>query len=488
MIQPEAFILLTLANTTLKAGNTTYDGNLALECITVSVNAAQDAQTPARDVYLVLCIKSFETPLDPSSTIRCSIQNSYRYYSFLGGSGEDIVVRIREPSPHEPHVQEDLDTFDSILAQYAEFQRPEQLASAPFEKLDDLRGRVVLVNEDNREVVGELDNQFTIKEDPALGDKSREREPVIIEIPDEGGENAFVYAVPPGEEDMIIKGASFVRYVRCHLKLKRSSCYTSYAISGSTNLVLTAITSASSYAIKHSEPHPSASKSKSSSGTPPPLPPRAIALLTSERTRKGISTVHAMSGQAVQISTQTLGLLDKMIKRAVGSKGKRGRIRESIPMGGSTLSPGSIASPVTRSRSPSPVPPPYSEKPPLPPRPSRSPSPLPPSSSSMGPVDRLRKRDRFIISADMILTSIDDSAKQIMDVGGQQLNAVIGHKYGDEAAQSTSMLTGTAKNVGLVYIDMRGMGRRALIKRVGKEYAKARVSSASSAGRASGKK
>ena len=79
-------------------------------------------------------------------------------------------------------------------------------------------------------------------------------------------------------------------------------------------------------------------------------------------------------------------------------------------------------------------------------------------------------------------------SKRLWMWGGQKLNAVIGHKYGDEAAQSTSMLIGTAKNVGLVYIDMRGMGRRALIKRVGKEYAKARVSSASSAGRASGKK
>jgi spartin len=37
------------------------------------------------------------------------------------------------------------------------------------------------------------------------------------------------------------------------------------------------------------------------------------------------------------------------------------------------------------------------------------------------------------------------------------------------------MLTGTAKNVGLVYIDMRGVGRRALIKRVGKEYVKSRA-------------
>jgi len=85
-----------------------------------------------------------------------------------------------------------------------------------------------------------------------------------------------------------------------------------------------------------------------------------------------------------------------------------------------------------------------------------------------------------MISADLILSTIDDSAKQILDVGGQRLNAVVEHKYGADAARSTSMLTGTAKNVGLVYIDMRGIGRRALIKRAGKEYLKAQVSSAAS--------
>jgi len=77
-----------------------------------------------------------------------------------------------------------------------------------------------------------------------------------------------------------------------------------------------------------------------------------------------------------------------------------------------------------------------------------------------------------MISADLILSTFDDSTKQILNVGSQELNAVVAHKYGPEAANTVSLLTGTATNVAIVYIDMRGIGRRALIKRVGKEYIK----------------
>jgi len=38
-------------------------------------------------------------------------------------------------------------------------------------------------------------------------------------------------------------------------------------------------------------------------------------------------------------------------------------------------------------------------------------------------------------------------------------------------------MAGSARNVCLVYIDMRGIGRRALLKTAGKEFVKARVSS-----------
>src|ERR1700733_855054 len=122
MVQPEAFILLNLPNAILKAGNATYDGILSLECVTISTShTTQGAQRLTRDVYLVLRIKSFETPLDPSGTVQCSIQNGFRYYSFVDGTSGNIVLRLHEPGANEPHVEEDLETFDSILPQYTEF-------------------------------------------------------------------------------------------------------------------------------------------------------------------------------------------------------------------------------------------------------------------------------------------------------------------------------------------------------------------------------
>ena len=36
------------------------------------------------------------------------------------------------------------------------------------------------------------------------------------------------------------------------------------------------------------------------------------------------------------------------------------------------------------------------------------------------------------------------------------------------------LMTGTAKNFALVYIDLRGIGRRAILRRAGKEFVKGR--------------
>jgi len=228
----------------------------------------------------------------------------------------------------------------------------------------------------------------------------------------------------------------------------------SHAISMTTTLLVTTITTASSYYISHSTPSPhhpgtpasgTSSTSRGGSPVPPPLPPRALVFLTSEKTRKGLSTVHAMSGQAVKVSTKTIGVIDSMIRRAMGAKPKRTKyFPYGVPASGpSGKSP--ATGPPLPPRTPSPAlsshstlaPPPYSPKgeksgsltPESAFLPRRSPSPappLPPRSRENQP--RLTTKDHILISADLILSTIDHSTRRMLDTGTEEIGKVVGHK------------------------------------------------------------
>lgn len=276
-------------------------------------------------------------------------------------------------------------------------------------------------------------------------------------------------------------------------------------ISSGTNLLVTTITTASNYYITRSNPSPHHSSfqlttpdhgntkrpasplsSRSHSPTPPPLPPRALVFLTSDRTRKNLRAVHAVSGQAVKVSAKTVKTIDNMIRRAMGARPKENRLRYN-PAPTSSLSVASISH--------------ADLKPPLPPRPnfytsspdSGSPyaPPLPPRSfplspsayqhqqqdsiTTLPPQPRLTTTRRLLISADLILSTIDDSTRKLLDSGTINLGRIVHHKYGVEAAESSLLMAGTARNIGLVYIDMSGMGRRALLRRAGMSFIKGKV-------------
>ncbi|KAG5641100.1 hypothetical protein DXG03_005987 [Asterophora parasitica] len=522
----EAFLLLTLPNITLSLQGVSQTGVLNLECVTVQLPDASTAVQ--RDVYLVLRLGSIETPIDPTRVIRRTDGAGWRTYNFLPVDSDpsELILYVSLPASSEvdSHVHEDLETFEGILAQYGDLQRPSESISvanstptppatsrgfegSASEVIDsskanaiygDLRGRLVVVNQDNGEVVGQIeDSKFRLEEDPTLLQQGHENDAVIIEVPDtRSGEEQdadalqmFIRAVPPDQQDWITKSATIV----------------STAISTTTNLLLTTITTASNYYISHSTPSPyhprsspaSASTSKSPTPTPTPgPPPRALVFLTSERTRKGLSTVHAVSGQAVQVTSKTVSLVDNMIRRAMGSKPKQPR--QFLPRAVSPTPSQSTPYPTYPPRATSPSgakgsylgpPPTYpGPPPPLPTR--RSPSlapPLPPRTVSGPPPNStipvlpprvpLSRTARVLLSADLILSTIDHETRRLLDGGTQTIGSVVGHKYGPQAAESSLLMAGTARNVGLVYIDMRGIGRRALLRRAGTHFVKGQVRS-----------
>jgi spartin len=250
------------------------------------------------------------------------------------------------------------------------------------------------------------------------------------------------------------------------------NAFCSSAISMTTNLLITTITAGSNYYISHSSasPHHSANgrgtpnPSGSSSTAPPPVPPRALVFLTSEKTRKHLSTVHTLTGEAVKISTKTVNMVDGMIRRAMGAKPKRTKYFSagSTAAASGHLSPNTVApSGPSRSSAPSPsskfglAPPAYtayqpgaSEKPMLPSR--RSPSPAPAASGPAPPPlppRALKKKDHILISADLILSTIDDAARRILDAGTENVGKVVGHKYALQISPNMRTFTDLAFQV-----------------------------------------
>ncbi|KAG5219422.1 Senescence domain-containing protein [Salix suchowensis] len=390
---PEAFLLLTLENATVRTPASVLTGVLGLQCVTVTIASDSGTAEPAHDVFLVLQLNGFETPIDPARTITHErSENGTRTYTFhrTDFDNTQLVISITPPEKDQAFL-EDLETFEGILAQYADFR------GQPWGP----EGHLILVNEDNGEVVGEFDRQFAVKEDPQLQEKGHENDPVYIEVQPYD----ICYNKSPAHH-------RHRRFQLLHQPFNTiPACF-----------------------LFRTQPHRSWFRDRATATAP-----RALVFLTSESTRKGLSTVHAITGQAVQVSTKTVSVINDFVRRAVGGKPSR-RNPDCIPT--QTRARSSSGSPVA---SPSPVPAgtllsptavSRDGKPPLPPRRSPSPSipslngpPLPPRGPS--PANhQLSNTARLILSADLILATLDHSTRQVLNTGTERFGAVMGHKYG----------------------------------------------------------
>lgn len=76
--------------------------------------------------------------------------------------------------------------------------------------------------------------------------------------------------------------------------------------------------------------------------------------------------------------------------------------------------------------------------------------------------------NKSMIAFSTLADGIMESGKHLLETSGSAASTVVGHRYGDEAGALTGGLAGGVKNVGLVYIDVTGVSRRAVIKSVAK--------------------
>ncbi|KAG9124234.1 hypothetical protein FRC07_012325 [Ceratobasidium sp. 392] len=397
MAGAEGFLLLTIPNCTLNAQDgTSQSGVLALECVTIPLRGPQTAFSGAapetsneRDVWLVLRLNSFETIISPTQTIN----HNRAQHQFAIPAEDGGVVTLIIPEPVTAAAVEDLESLEVLLSQYGVLQ--ETGAGAPASKgTGDTKGHLVLVDEDNGAMLGTLGDQFHIREDPDLVSKGHEKDPVVIEIP-EKGEQVYVHNIAPDEQDWILRSAGYI----------------SRGILYATDLATKGMQTAAQRYVANNSP------------TTQPI-------VFSETTNANMRRVHNISGQAVNVTARTTGMIHKMIDAGID------RMSKPKPK------------PADRSGA----------APNTPPRPPRL-------------------LNRLLISTDLILTTLEQSAHQLVTHGTDAASTVAGHRYGPDVGASTKSMGETVRNVGVVYIDARGVGRRALIKRAGKRVIKGRLGS-----------
>ena len=83
--------------------------------------------------------------------------------------------------------------------------------------------------------------------------------------------------------------------------------------------------------------------------------------------------------------------------------------------------------------------------------------------------------NKSMIAFSTIADGIEESGKRLLTSSGAAATTVVGHRYGNDARQIAAEVAGGVKNVGLVYIDVAGVSRKAVLKSVAKGMVVGRV-------------
>ena len=312
--------------------------------------------------------------------------------------------------------QEDVDTFETILAQctaFLERAKPPQ-PNRPGEKgyynpadyspggrYADSKGhepgQIVLVDEDDGSVVGELGGDAKVWEDPRL--KMGSKDPVEVQVSQDGKR---IDVRPVSEE--------YLRMAR-HPAYKDSSMVQNAAtasrliVTGSSYIGNVLTSGAESFTQK----------------TRPNAKPLEFGPATHERIRR----INTFTQKTASMSSKTVGRITDVAQNtaATMSGHKKDRMEKGFDEKG---------------------------------------QPLQKEEYKPGLLNK------SMIAFSTIADGIATSGKSLLTTSGAAASTVVGHRWGDQAGSMAADLAGGVKNVGLVYIDVAGVSRRAVIKSVAK--------------------
>ncbi|KAI0538026.1 senescence-associated protein-domain-containing protein [Xylaria digitata] len=407
-----------------------------------------DAQgdAPAEDFYLHLHLPpELDIPLPATTQIYHQPPRSYLIPRWDLGPDSGAFTRLEFPTVGtRPGLQEDVDTFETILAQCTAFlerapppktariRQEKSPPSAPTtvnnssastskSKSNSLAeeqlpiynpasykpgegyvkgshssahgGQIVLIDEEDGSVIGELSEGFQVVES---GVKPGSKDPVEITLPTEGNQLAVV---PASAET--IEMELHPAYQKSFIVSK--AAYASRLIITTSDLVSNAMQSGSDSFTK---------------STKPTTKPMTFNSATHERVRR----IGKFSGGVAEMSSKTVGQVTKVAQNlgahlaGRGYKGKKGYGPDGQPL--ENFKPGLL--------------------------------------------------NKSLMAFSTVADGIDHATRSLLNSASSSATTMVTHRWGDEAGELSKHLGGSVKNVGLVYVDVTGVSRKAIIKAVGK--------------------
>lgn len=297
--------------------------------------ADPQSQTPEEDFYLHLHLPpELDLPLPATTQIYHQPPSSYLIPRWDLGPESGVFTRIEFPIVGASKIsQDDIDTFETILAQCTAFlerapppqssrPRKEKLKSAKTEPIpaynpsdfapgeayvpgsssSHVGGQIVLIDEENGSVVGELGEGFHVVEDARM--KPGSKDPVEITLPQDGSQNIGVAPASPAYLEMAMHPAY------------KSSTLVSKAAMASRLIVTT-----SSYVSKTLTSQAESYTSKSAPTTKP--------MTFTPTTHAHIRRVHTFTEGAAGLSAKTVGQVTKYAQNIGASLAKRNAAQKS---------------------------------------------------------------------------------------------------------------------------------------------------------------
>ncbi|PYI27748.1 hypothetical protein BP00DRAFT_13567 [Aspergillus indologenus CBS 114.80] len=374
--------------------------------------SSQDALTE-EDFYLHLNLPpELDLALPATTQIFHQPPNSYLIPRWDLGPDAGAFIRIQFPSiGHGPGkvTQEDIDTFETILAQCTAFldRAPPAGDHAPYNPSTyapgegyvssaassggDAHGRIVLVDEEDGSVVGEMEGYDVVER---LDVKPGSKRPVEIELPSEGEGNKVNVSNVSEEYLRMARHPAYQKSTIVQTSAKASRLI----VTGSTYLA-NALTSGADTFTRKTKPNPKP-------------------MTFSETTHSRIRKVGTFSEGAADLSAKTVGQVGRYAQNIGASLARRNNTerQRGIDKYGNEYKPGIL--------------------------------------------------NKSLIAFSTLADGIEQGARHVLTSSSNAATTMVGHRYGDQAGAVASNLTGGVKNVGLVYIDASGVSRKAFLKSV----------------------